>query len=119
MFQNVITSSVLTFGSGGTVSNAVYLNGQAPLAVINSGTWTAAPLTFQVSSGTVEPGIWHTLYAGTNVVTLYPSTSGTAAYYMSVADTPGVLWFRAVSGVSGIGTAQAAARELTLLSRPV
>jgi hypothetical protein len=116
MFQNVITSYVLTFGSGGTVSNAVYLNGEAPMAVVNGGTWTAAPLTFEVSSGTVEPGVWHRLYAGTNVVTVLPATSGTAAFYLS--DHLPALWVRAVSGETGAGTAQEAARTLTLLTKP-
>lgn len=119
MFQNVLSTYTLSFGSAGTVSNAVYLGGQAMAAVINSGTWTAAPLTFEVSSGSVEPGIWHRLYSGTNVVTAYPATSGTAAFYLNVSDAPGLFWVRAVSGQSGIGTAQTAARELTLLTRPV
>lgn len=119
MYQNLVDSLVLTFGSGGTYSNAVYLNGEAPLAVVNSGTWTAAALTFEVSSGTVEPGVWHRLYAGTNVVTVYPATSGSAAYYLNVSDTPGILWLRGVSGQTGAGTAQAAERTLTLLTRPV
>lgn len=119
MYQNLTTAYTLSFGSGGTVSNSVYLNGQALLAVINAGTWTAAPLTFEVSSGTVEPGIWHQLYAGTNRVTAYPATAGTAAYYLPVSDAPGLLWVRGVSGVQGLGTAQAAARTITILSRPV
>jgi hypothetical protein len=119
MYQNLVTNYTLTFGSGGTVSNAVYLNGQALLAVVNSGTWTAAALTFEVSSGTVEPGIWHRLYAGTNVLTAYPATAGTSAYYLPVTDAPGLLWVRGVSGQTGAGTAQAAARTITILSRPV
>ena len=120
-YQNLVSRSTLAFGSGGTVSGSVYLNGETLLAVASPGTWTAALLTFEVTDGPEVPGAgsWYRLYSATTVVSAAPATAGTSIYYLDVANAPGVYWLRAFSGDSSAGTAQAADRTLTLLTRPV
>jgi hypothetical protein len=119
MYQNLVTATPLSWGSGSTFSGSVYLGGEAILAVATPGTWTTAPLTFEVTTGAAEPGTWLSLYSGTTEVALYPATAGTAVYYLDVANAPGIYWLRGRSGTRAAGTAQDAARTLTLLTRPV
>ena len=125
-FQNLIEIHTLTIGSAGSFSDAAYLGGNGIIGVGNAGTWTAAPLTFQVSLGSVSPaagGTWcyvvpsgagseYTIPAGTMAV-------GTGYYPIPPADLPALFWVRAVSGNAAGGTLQAAARALTLFTRPL
>lgn len=121
MYQNLITAYTLAITSGGTLSGSVYLGGQALMAIASPGTWTASPLVFDVTTSAEPPGpgSWFRLYAGTVEATAYPATSGTAIYYLDVANVPAIYWLRGVSGAGAAGTAQAATRTLTALARPV
>jgi hypothetical protein len=120
-YQNLIVQHVLSFGSGGTISNSVYLNGEAIMAVSSPGTWTAAPLVFDVTAdpNTPSDGSWMRLLTGASELSVPASTRGTAIYYLSVSNAPAVYWLRGFSGSGAAGTAQAADRTLTLLTRPV
>ncbi len=124
-FQNLVETYSVGFGSGSSFSGSVFLGGNGLIGVGNPGTWTAAPLTFQTTLGTVAPdagGTWcaivpagagseYAISAGTMVI-------GTAVYLLPPADLPSLLWVRLVSGNSAGGTAQGAARSLTLITRP-
>lgn len=124
-FQNLIETFPVTIGSAGSFSGSVYLGGNGIIGVGNPGTWTAAPLTFQVTLGTAAPadgGTWcyvvpsgagseYAISAGTMAI-------GTAMYPIPPQDLPSVQWVRLVSGNSAGGTLQAAARTLTLVTKP-
>jgi hypothetical protein len=120
-FQNVLGTAALTIGSAGSFSGSVYLNGAALYALATPGTFTAAPITFQVTYDATPPnagGTWLNLYSGTveySVGTLY----GTAVQYLPPADVSGVQWLRLRSGNAAGGTLQAADRTFVLITRPI
>jgi hypothetical protein len=116
-----INSHTLSFGSGGSISGSVFVNGDSLLAIASPGTWTAALLGFEVTADAATPGAgsWYRLYSPSGQVTAALATAGTSIYYLNVSQTPGVFWVRGFSGGAGVGTNQAADRTLTLLTRQV
>lgn len=121
--NNPIEAYTLTVGSAGTFSGSVFLNGNGILAVGNTGTFTAAPLTFQMTLGTVGPdagGTWVNVYAGSveyTIGTMY----GTAVQFLPPADLPSVNWVRVRTGRASDngGTLQTAAVNIVLWTRPI
>lgn len=125
-FQNLVETYSVTIGSAGSFSGSVFLGGNGLIGIGNPGTWTAAPLVIQTTLGTLSPdagGTWcnivpsgagseYAISAGTMAI-------GSALYPLPPQDLPSLLWVRLVSGNSAGGTLQAAARTLTLVTRPL
>ena len=122
--QNNAGATTMTFGSGGTISGSVYLNGEALFAIASSGTWTNSALTFEVTTSpdTPGPGSWLRMFSGAALVSVPVVTSGSSIFYIGTllpAPVP-IQWIRGWSGTAQVnGTAQAANRTLTLLTRPI
>lgn len=120
-FQNPLEPYTLTVGSAGSFSGSVWLGGNGLLAIGNAGTFTASPLSFQTTLGSVAPsdgGTWVNVYAGTveySIGTLY----GTVVQFLPPADLPSLYWLRLRTGLSSGGTLQTAATNFVILSRPL
>ncbi len=124
-FQNLIEPFTLAWGSGSTFSGSVFLGGNGIVGVGNTGTWTASPMTFQTTLGTVPPdagGTWVSVVpVGAGSEWAIPAGTmaiGTALYAINPQDLPSLYYVRAVSGNVAGGTPQAAVRNLVLLTRP-
>ena len=122
--QNNVGDVAMTFGSGGTISGSVYLNGEALFAIASLGTWTASALTFEVTTSPDTPGAgsWLRMYSGAALVSVPVVTSGSSIFYIGTllpAPAP-IQWIRGWSGTAQVnGTAQGATRTLMLLTRPI
>jgi len=121
-FQNLMGAQQVVIPASGSFSGSAYLNGEALIGVAIPGTFTTAPLSFQVTSDPTPPhngGTWLNFYSGTteyNIGTLY----GTAMLYLpSPSDMPSIHWLRLRTGLSTGGTVQSAAGTFVLITRPV
>ncbi len=122
-FQNLLGTVGVTIANGASVSGSVYLNGQAIIGIVNAGTWTAAPLSFQTTADNIAPhagGTWLDMYNTAGEVSLSAGVLlGTQAVLLPPSLLPSVQWVRLRSGLSAGGTNQGAARTIGLLVRPV
>lgn len=122
-FQNMFGTVQVTIANGAALSGSAYLNGQAIVGIANAGTWTAAPLSFQVTADPAAPadgGVWLNAYDTAGEISIPAALlGGTQAITIPPTLLPSVQWVRVRSGLSAGGTNQGAARTLALLVRPV
>lgn len=113
--QNEPNTQTITIASTGNLSPAVRLpNGHELAAIIMPATWTAAGITFR--AGYTAAGTADVFGSDGNEVALVVI----AAHYVPIA--PGLLhganFIKIRSGTSATPVAQAAARTLTVITRP-
>lgn len=120
-YPNIYGTVTATIGSAGSVSGSVFLNGAALLGVANPGTWTDAPLSFQITYDPIPPhsgGVWVNLRDAAGLYTL-PISGGTWAIAIPPTTLPRVQWLRAISGTiaGGVaGTLQTGDRSLIFMT---
>lgn len=121
-FQNPLGTVALTIASGGSFSGSAYLSGAGIVGVANAGTWTAAPLSFQITYDATPPhsgGTWLNAYDLAGEISVPAALLlGTQAISMGVT-IPNVQWVRVRSGLLAGGTNQGADRTLVLMVRPL
>jgi hypothetical protein len=96
-------------------SGVIDMTGCVLIGVQMSTAWTAAGITFLAA--TAETGTFHSVFGSTgDEITL----SADASRFINVSPltSVGYRWLRVRSGTSGTPVAQAAARTLTLVTRP-
>lgn len=122
-FQNLLGTAALTIASSGSLSGSVYLNGAAILGIANAGTWTASPISFQVTYDPTPPnsgGTWLNAYDTAGEITVPAALLlGTQLIGLPPTQLPSVQWVRLRSGLAAGGTVQGADRVLILQVRPL
>ena len=105
-----------TIANGASVSNALAINGSITRIEIPSA-WTAAALTFQVSS---DGSTFIDLYDEFNTEVIIASASiptGTVrAIRLKLADWTNLLWIKLRSGTTGTPVNQGAARSIVVVT---
>lgn len=115
-FQELRSTETATIALGESLSGAVELNGVVPVAILMPSAWTTANLTFQASPyGTTYGNLYS--YAGASEYEV------TAAASLWLTLDPeiflGARFIKIRSGTSGTPVVQAAARDITVVVRPI
>lgn len=131
-FQNLIETYNLNFGSAGTLSGSVYLNGNGLIGIAAVGTWTASIMTLRTSLGSTDPnngGTWLNVSPVGSAGTEYSIPAAALAFGsltffpIPPGDLPSLYWVQAKAGANAItdanGTQQTAARAFVLFTRPL
>ena len=109
------SESTATIANGASLSGAVDLAGKTLLGIIMPATWTAANLTFQVSTDGIT---YYDLYD--NIGTEKTILSASNRFIFTVpADWVGVRYVKVRSGTAGTPVNQAAARDIKLVTKAV
>lgn len=113
-----IKTFTCTIASGASLSDAINLRGYTPMVLIMPATWTAASVSFQLSSdGTTFGDLY---YISTLAVTEYAITSPAANYQIVLPPEvffTGATHLKVRSGTTGSAVAQGGARTMTLVCR--
>jgi hypothetical protein len=106
----------VTFPSGGTESNGVFLgNGATVVAFFAPTAWTSAFLSF---SGSVNGVDWYPIYNSAQIE-YYGSPLSQYATYVDIQTFVPWPWIKFRSGIDHGAVAQAAERKFTLIARAI
>lgn len=113
-------SDTATIANGGSLSAAVDLGPERLVGLITPAAWTAAAITFDVSS---DGSTYAPLYDSAGVEVSIPSASiainAARAFTLDAATFAAWQYVKVRSGVNGAAVAQGAERFVTLVSRSV
>jgi hypothetical protein len=111
--SEAIETTTATIANGASLSGVVDLGGRKLVAIVMSGSWTAASLTFQASPDGVT---YYDVYDGATE----RSISVAASYYsaLAIGNWIGFRHLKIRSGTTGTPVNQGGARVLTLVMQP-
>lgn len=110
-----VTEQTATIANGGSLSGAVDLAGKTLLGIVMPAAWTAANLTFQVSSDGVT---YNDLYD--NVGAEKTVIAAASRFIIAIpADWVGVRYVKVRSGTAAATVAQGAQRDIKLITKAV
>jgi hypothetical protein len=114
--QNEVANQDVTIASGASLSGAARLpNGHCLVGIVMPAAWTAANLTFQAS----EDGAAYANLYDKNGTEITVTAAASRYIELSPSDWCAVPFLKVRSGTAASAVNQAAARTITLVTRPV
>jgi len=111
--SEAIETTTATIANGASLSGVIDLGGRKLVAIVMSGSWTAASLTFQASPDGVT---YYDVYDGATERAVVVA----ASYYsaLAIGNWIGFRYLKIRSGTTGTPVNQGGARVLTLVMQP-